>query len=495
MSKALKQLAGQTVIYGVSSILSRVLNYVVIAGYLTRVISRSEYGTYSEMYFYVAILMSILVFRMDTALFRYGREEGKLGITFSTALIFLVASTLTISSIFYLNADTIARWLSYDGHEHYIKILIGVIAFDVISSIAFAKLRLQNRPIKFAALKTLNVVINIIVLFLYLDAIPYLIDHGYNWLSNYYNSNKQLDYVFIANIVASFVTFLFLMPDFFSVQLKFDKILWKKMIVYSLPLILVTVAAIINQSGAVVLQKYVLSGDIKENLSTGGVYSASAKIAILMNLFTFAFNYAAEPFFFSHAEKSDSKQIYSQVSQAFALVASIIFLGILLYLDLIQLIVGKDFRSGLAVVPILLIAYLFLGLYYNFSIWYKLTDKTIYGAGIAWGGAIITLFINIFFLAKYGYMASAWAALACYGFMALAAYLLGQKYYPIAYPIKKISLYISLAVATFYLSYWLNNFDNIWIKMIVNTGFLLMYVSIIFLIDKKSILRLFHKKK
>jgi len=494
MSKALKKLAGQTAIYGVSSILSRILHYVLFTIYLTRFISTTEFGVFTEMYFYVAILVTLMAYRMDTALFRYGRKKEKLNTTFSTASISLLISTFFLSVLFYFNAQNIANLLSYPDHSDYVKILTGVIAFDVISSIAFAKLRLENRPIKFATLKTLNIIINIVAIFIFLEVIPYLIEKNYNGLRSFYNKDELLDYVFLSNIIASGITFLFLIPEFLKVKFVFDKALWKKMVVYSLPLVLVGIAAVVNQSIAVPIQKYLLPGGLDENLSSGGIYGAAAKIAILMNLFTYAFNYAAEPFFFSHAEKSDSRTIYAQVAQAFSIVACIIFLGILFYLDLIKLILGEEFRGGMSVVPILLISYLFLGLYYNFSIWYKLTDKTKYGAAIAWGGSMITFLINYLFLTKYGFIASAWAALACYGFMVVAAYYYGQKYYPIDYPIKKISFYILSAIGIYYLSLYINTTPNLGLKMVINTTFLLGYIVLIFVLDKKAILGLLKRK-
>ncbi len=494
MSKALKKLAGQTIIYGFSTILGRLLHYVLFTIYLTRFLSTKEFGIFSEMYFYVAILITLMAYRMDTALFRFGRKKEKRSIVFSTASASLLLSSGLLTIFFYLNASTIANLLSYPNHSNYIKILSGVIFFDVLSSIAFAKLRIESRPLKFAILKILNILINIIVIFIALEGMPYLIKNGYEWIKPFYWEDQLLDYVFISNIIASFITFLFLLPDFIKSKFVFDKKLWKKMMVYALPLVLVSIAAIINQSIAVTIQKYWLPGNLDENLSSGGVYSAAAKIAVLMNLFTFAFNYAAEPFFFSHAEKSDSKKIYAQVAQAFSMVACVLFLVILLYLDIIQLVIGKDFRGGIKIVPILLVSYLFLGLYYNFSIWYKLTDKTKYGAAIAWGGSLITFFVNFLFLEKYGYIASAWAAFGCYGFMMSLAYYYGQKYYPIAYPIKKISLYILVAIGVYYLSTTINHISNIPIKMGVNTLFLLGYIAFIYFLDRDAILKMAKRK-
>lgn len=485
----IKKLAKETAIYGISSILSKVVNYFFLAIYLTRYMTTFEYGIYNDVYAMAAILIILFTYRMETAFFRFVTKGNNIETVFSTASISIIITTVIFVSTLIIFSGDIAALIEYPDKKEYIIYFAFIIGLDALSAIPFARLRLENRPIKFAVLKILNVIINVLLVFFFLNICPMLVEQGNTFVSSFYNDTLKLDFVFLSNFVASFVVFILLTPALLKSNRIFDRALLKQMLIYGWPLILVGIAGVINQSGAILVQKYFLSGDIVANLKVGGVYAASAKIAILMNLFTFAFNYAAEPFFFSHAERSDSKQIYAQVAQAFTMVSCFVFLGILLYLDLIQLIIGKNFRGGIEVVPILLMAYLFLGLYYNFSIWYKLTDRTIIGAYISVSAAAITLLINIVFLPQIGYMASAWAALACYIFMALAGYILGKKYYPIPYPIFRMFGYIVLSISLYFLSELIRaNLDsNMWMILGVNTIIMFTFLGVIYSLEKRMI--------
>jgi O-antigen/teichoic acid export membrane protein len=251
----------------------------------------------------------------------------------------------------------------------------------------------------------------------------------------------------MANLIASATIFLFMLPELRKVQWNFDWLVWKKMLRYAFPLVIVGIAGNINQVFAAPLQKFFLGEDTADNLAVAGKYMGPAKIALLLNLFTVAFNYAAEPFFFNNVGKENSEKAYGQIIHAFTIVAGTVMVGIVCFQEIAILIIGKSYRGPQEIIPILLFAYFFLGLYYNVSIWYKLSDKTIYGALISIGGAIITLGISIGFLARVGYIASAWASLACFSFMLIAGYLLGQKHYPIEYPVMRILKLITLIAA------------------------------------------------
>jgi O-antigen/teichoic acid export membrane protein len=318
---------------------------------------------------------------------------------------------------------------------------------------------------------------------------PWLIRSGNEWASSIYREENRLLYVFLSNLIASGCVWLLLLPKYFQVNWKWSKALWKKMISYALPLILVGIAGVINQSSYITFQKYILPNSLTENLSEGGIYAAAAKLAILMNLFTIAFNYAAEPFFFQHSERSDNKQIYAQVARAFSAVGSIMFVGILLYLDLVQLILGKSFRSGLDVVPILMVAYFMLGIYYNFSIWYKIKDKTHLGALISLGGAVITIVLNILLIQRMEVIGSAWAALACYFFMVAVCYLWGRKYFPVPYPIGRMILHIGMAVGVYLISEWIRPLfgGHIIQVLLVNTVLVITYIGIIWKLEWKHL--------
>lgn len=492
-----KKLAGETAIYGVSSILSRLLNYVVLTPYLTRVFFQGEFGVVSDMYAYAAFLMIIFTYQMETTFFRFGSRNDGISTAFSTAAISILFTTILFTGTLLLFAQPVADFLEYPDHKDYVIWFAFIISLDALSAIPFAKLRLENRPVRFAMVKTMNILVNLFFVFFFLETCPYLIDKGWTWLDLIYDSENRIAYVFIANFLGSLSVMLFLLPEYFKIRLKFDKALWKKMMLYAMPLVVVGIAGVINQLINIPLLKKFLPYDLDTNLAKIGVYSACYKIAILMSLFIQAFNYAAEPFFFRNAQRDDSRLIYARVGQAFALVGSLVFLGIMSYIDIIQYFIGRDFREGLFVVPILLLAYLCLGLYYNFSIWFKLTDQTRIGAYISVAGAAITITLNIALIPILEYEGSAWSALACYSFMAFTSFFIGKKYYPIPYPIGRMLTYITLAVGAYFLGEKLKPLlnGNFWLVIFVNTFILLIYLAIIAALEKETIRKIIFKKE
>lgn len=489
----IKKLAGETMIYGVSSILSRLLNYVVLTPYFTRVFIEKEYAVVSEMYAYAALLMVFFTYRMETTFFRFASGKDQIEKTFSTASISLLVSTACFVTLMLGFAQPLAEFIEYPEHADYVKWFVFIIGLDALAAIPFARLRLENRPIRFAVVKTLNIIVNIVFIFFFLELCPTLIERGWTTLENIYDPNNRIAYVFIANFIGSLSVMLLLLPEYRKLKFSFDSTLWKKMFGYAMPLVVVGLAAVTNQLLNLPLQKFFLDGSPDENQAQMGIYAACAKLAILMSLFIQAFNYAAEPFFFRNAERSDSKVIYARVGQAFALVGSLVFLGITLYIDVVKFFIGEKFHAGLSVVPILTMAFLFLGLYYNFSIWYKLSDRTIIGAYISVGGAIITIIMNILLLPVIGYHASAWTALACYGFMAMASYWIGRKYYPIPYPMRRMFLYIGLSIGVYYLSVFVKDFlgGHFWYTVLVNTALLGVFLGLIYRFEKETIRELF----
>ena len=486
----LKKLAGETVMYGVSSILSRLLNFVVLTPFFTRVFQTGEYGIVSDLFVYAGILIVLFTYRMETAFFRFASRDGNFEKAFSNASIAILATTTFFTLLLLAFLQPISEALLFPEHPEYIAAVIFIIAFDALAALPFARLRLENRPVRFAIIKTLNIIVNIIFVFLFFKILPGLYESEAARATSFFKDENRIIFVFVANLIASASVLVALLPMYRKMQWQFDKAFFKKMFWYAAPLIVVGLAAAINQLIAIPLLKYLLPGTVEENFSQVGMYSAAAKMAILMNLFTQAFNYAAEPFFFKNAQRSDSKQVYAHVAQAFTLVGAFAFLVILLYLDVFKLFLGKDFREGLEVIPILLMAYLFLGLYYNFSIWYKLTDKTLMGAYISIGGVIITLVLNFMLIPNpsYGYVGAAWAAFGCYAFMAIAGYLTGQKYHPIPYPIWNIVLYILLSIG----GYWLSEYfvaiaePTLFLKLLFNTLILVIFVGGIYLVEKEA---------
>jgi O-antigen/teichoic acid export membrane protein len=488
-----KKLAGETAIYGLSSILSRIVHYIVFTVYLTKRAFADEldnFGVYTEMYAYAAFLLILFTYRMETAYFRFGSKKASEPTVFSTAMLSIINTSVLFVVLLILFRNPIASGLlDYPDKSLYVIYFALIIGFDALAAIPFAKLRLDNRPIKFAVIKTANIVLTLLLVFFFLEVCPFLIDQGYTWFENVYQYDFRLDLVFISNLIASGLVLIFLLPEVLNIKFDFSWITWKKMMLYSLPLIVVGLAGVLNQSSAPTLLKYLLPHSLEENKEWMGIYGAAAKIAILMNLFTQAFNYAAEPFFFKQASKKDAKKVYADVAQAFALFASLIFLGILLYLDIVKVLVGRNYWVGLYVVPILLLSYWCLGIYYNFSIWYKVTDKTTVGALISLAGSIITFGLAFLLIKPFGIIGVAWGTLACYGTMATLGYLTGQRFYKILYPIGKMLSYILSALVVYFISEWIKPFlDHAYLRLGVNTMLLILYIALFYYLDKPKIL-------
>ncbi|MEL7222998.1 MAG: polysaccharide biosynthesis protein, partial [Bacteroidota bacterium] len=406
----LKQLAGETAIYGLSSIIGRVVSWGIMTPYLTRVFEKTEYGIVSELYFYIAFALVIFTYRIETAYFRFASKANPVtqgnwskDTVFSTASLALLGTTLFLTTIMLGLAPQIATVLAYPGRTDYVRIFTLIIAFDALAAIPFARLRMDNRPIRFAIVKLASIVVNVSMVFFFLEACPWLIEQGVAWVEHIYNPEKRIAYIFWANLIASGITLLWLAPLYRNLVWRFASDLWQRMMKYSLPLVLAALAGVVNSLIGNPLLKWFGPGSWEENLALGGLYTAGAKLAVLMNLFIQAFNYAAEPFFFRQAAASDKKKIYAEVARAFALVGSLAFMGIMLYLDVIQYFLGKDFREGLGILPILLVANFFLGLYYNFSIAYKLSDQTQWAGYIALIGSVITLSLGIGLIPSLSY--------------------------------------------------------------------------------------------
>jgi len=454
----IKKLAGETLIYGIASIFPRLLNILMTLVYLTyRFNDTEDYGSYNEMYAYVTIFLTILVYRLDTAYFRYGSRAEDKSSVFSSALIPVIISAILVVGLVLYYSQPIASSLNYASKPHYIQWFAMIIGFDAIATLFYGKFRLASQPKRFLFFRVANVVLTIIFILLFLEVFPRIAPNLGNHIGSFFGVTKELDFVFLANLLASGSILILLIPEFAKVRWSIDFKLLKKMLWYSFPLIIVGLAGNINQAFAVPLQKYFLGADTTANLSDAGLYAAAAKIALLLNLFTVAFNYAAEPFFFNNEKKDKEKKAYGQVALAFTLVCVVVIVGIVTFSGLTQYLVGEKYRASLHIVPWLLFAYFFLGLYYNIAIWFKLSDKTMIGAFISIAGAIITLVVSIYFLPKVGTIASAYAAVITYAFMVFAGYMTGQKYYPIQYPIKKILAYIFVAIIMTLSLVWIRN--------------------------------------
>lgn len=485
----IKKLAGETLIYGMASIFPRVLNILMTLVYLTyRFNDTEDYGSYNEMYAYVTIFLTILVYRLDTAYFRFGSRAKDKSKVFSTALIPVIFSAIVIVGIVLFYSQVIADWISYSDRSHYVQWFALIIGFDAVATLFYGKFRLASQPKRFLFFRLANVIMTIIFILLFLEVLPRMAPNVGQTIGKFFGVTKELDFVFLANLLASGSIILFLLPEFIRVKWILDISLLKKMLFYSFPLIIVGLAGNINQAFAIPLQKYFLGADTTANLSDAGLYAAAAKIALLLNLYTVAFNYAAEPFFFNNAKEDKEKKAYGQVALAFTIVCVIVIISIVTFSGLIQYLVGEQYRASLYIVPWLLFAYFFLGLYYNVAIWFKLSDKTIVGAIISVFGAVITLMVSIYFLPKVGTIASAYAAVITYGFMIVAGYFTGQKYYPIEYPIKKILIYVLVAIVMTVSLVWMRNENNI-LSTVVGLLYLLTIAIYIKKYEIKALLK------
>ncbi len=480
----IKKLAGQTVIYGMPTILGRLLNYLLVP-LQTYVFATDQYGIIGELYAWMSLLLVILTYGFETAFFRFSQEEGLKDRTYSTSLISLLTTSTLFMGVALLFSNQIASVMNYVEHPEYIRWVIIIVSIDAFISISFAKLRLQMRAVKFAVVKFANIGTNILLNLLFLALLPYLYakEIAPEIVNVIYDPSMGVGYVFIANVVASLVTLLLLIPEIFKVKWCFDFELWKKMMRYALPLLVLGLAGIVNETMDRVLIKYLSPKDIAQ--SQVGIYSACYKISIMMTIFIQAFKYAAEPFFFSKAKDRDAKETYANVMTVFVLICTIMFVGIMLYIDIIKYFVGPEYHVGLKVVPVLLMANLFLGIFYNLSIWYKLTDQTRFGAYITLIGAAITLLFNFLLIPIMGYYGSAWTTFLCYFTMVLLSYFIGQKYYPINYQVKKIVYYILFAVIIYLISDILP-IQSTKISLLANTGLLLVYLFVLYLTENKT---------
>ncbi len=434
--------------------MGRVLNYLLTPLY-TRLFVETQYGIVSELYALTGFLMVLFIYRMETAFFRYGTEEGRREDAFSTALWSVLGSSLLFSTLILVFSENITAWLDYaPGQRTYVVIFGLILAFDTLAEIPLARLRLEHKAKRFALIRLSGIALNIGFNLFFLLLCPWLLEHGFapGLVEKIYHPGFGVGYIFLSNLIASVVVLLLLLPDLLRVRWQFDFRLWRTMFVYAAPLILASLAGIVNEMLDREALKHLLPGDTASNLAQIGVYSASYKLAMLMSLFTQAFRYAAEPFFFAHAKHQDSRRLYADVTRYFTIAGALAFLVVMLYLDFFKYFIDRPYWTGLPVVPILLLANLCLGLYYNVSIWYKLTDQTMLGGWIAVGGAVITIVLNVWWIPRIGYMGSAWATLICYASMTVACWWWGRKYYPIDYDLKRIAGYIALALGLFFLS-------------------------------------------
>jgi len=484
----LRKLASQTAIYGLSSILGRFLNYLLVPLY-TYTFPAREYGIVSELYAYAGFFAVVLIFGLETGYFRFGnREDLRSDSVYSTALGFLILANLAFVCGIVAFREPLAALLRYSEHPEYLLWFGAILALDSIAALPFAKLRSENRAWRFAGIKLTEILLAVglnLFFLVYCKKAEALSPDSLG--ARLYDPGIGIGYIFLANLAASAFKLLLLLPQFKSLRLGLDAKLLKSLLAYSLPMVAIGFAGMVNEMLDRAILKFLLPYDLATNLRMLGIYGACYKLSILMSLFIQAFRYAGEPFFFAYAGRADAKGAYALVMKYFVIFCVFIFLVVTLYIDLFKYFIGAEYREGLEVVPILLLANLFLGIYVNLSIWYKLTDRTLMGAWVSLIGAALTVGLNIWWIPIMGYMGSAWATLACYAAMTVLSYALGQYYYPVRYPIGKIAGYLLLGLLLYGGHKELVESCG-WTSWLVGSAFLGLYLLIVALAEMRPLL-------
>ncbi len=483
----IKKLAGETALYGLSSVVGRLLSMMLVPFYTRVLETTNEYGAVIDLYATSAFIMVLFSYRMESAFFRFGTPAEDREKAFSTGMLSMLGTTALIAGALLVFAQPIAYALKYPQHPEYIRWFALMLAFDCLAELPFARLRLEQRPRRFVAIKLTNIAIYIGMNLFWLIFCPWAAKNGMGWVHAVWSPGLGVGYIFLSNLLASMVTLLLLSPQIRMIRWAFDRELWKKMVGYAAPLIIVSLAGIVDEMFSRSMLKYLLPGTAQENLGQVGIFGANYKLAALITLFTQAYRYAAEPFFFRHAQEKDALRTQAEVTKWFTISSAAGMLGILLFLDLVKYFIGPEYWGGLHVVPVLLAANLLLGVYYNFSIWYRLKDRTGLGAWISIAGAVITIGLNLVLIPIYGYTGAAWVTLICYAFMSAATWYTGQKHYPVPYQMGKMAAYVALVLVLWTISIVLSPMLNNWSILLWALRVLLfaVFVGVVYLLEIK----------
>ena len=466
----LKSVVKDTAIYGLSSIVGRFLNYLLVPLYTAKLSAASGgYGVITNVYAYTALLMVILTYGMETTFFRYVNKEGENpDKVYSTTMISVASTSLLFVLLVLLFLQPISSFMGYADHSSYIWVMAVTVAVDAFACIPFAYLRYKKRPMKFAILKLANIMMTILLnLFFFLLLPAWTGDGGL----------VDAGYAFYINLFCSVALLFFLLKEITAVKFDFDKALLRRMLSYSWPILVLGVAGILNQTADKILFPYIYQGtDAHSQL---GIYGAASKIAMIMAMITQAFRYAYEPFVFGNNNDKDSRNTYAKAMKFFIIFTLLAFLVVMAYIDLLKYIIGRDYWEGLKVVPVVMAAEIMMGIYFNLSFWYKLIDKTIWGAWFSGIGCVVLITVNVLFVPRYGYMACAWAGFMGYASAMTISYLVGQKKYPINYPLKEIVLYVALAAVLYIGIGYSNRLLPLWAALAVNTLIIFLFIAYI----------------
>ena len=460
----LKTIFKDTAIYGLSSIVGRFLNYLLVPLYTAKFSAASGgYGIITNIYAYVALAMVLLTFGMETTYFRFTNKTHTDSETvYGTTLISVGTVSLLFTVLVLLLLSPISQLMGYGEHPDYVGVMAATVAIDAFLCVPFAHLRQQKKALKFAALKLLNIVMSILLNVFY-----------FVWMNG-----NDVGYVFYINLFCTAMLAVCLITEYTGFRWRLDSKLLRIMLSYSWPILVLGIAGILNQTADKMLFPYIYQGaDMREQL---GIYGACSKIAMIMAMITQAFRFAYEPIVFAGVKDKDQHEMYTQAMKYFVIFTLLAFLLVVGYMDILKYIVrNQDYWVGLKVVPIVMAAEIMMGIYFNLSFWYKLIDKTIWGAVFSGIGCLVLLVVNIVFVPRYGYMACAWGGFAGYGVAMLASYFVGQKYYPLAYPLKEIGMYVVIAIVLTMAMYKVHEDQPMWLSLTVNTLLILIFVAYI----------------
>ena len=476
-------------IYGFGTIVPRFLNYGILTFLYTRIFGKGEYGVVTELYAWMALLLVVLTYGMETGFFRFTQDNAEFKKVYSTSVISLFLSSSFFVLLVNIFIGPVSALLNYSNNHDYIRMFAAIIAIDAFCSIPFARLRKENRPVIFSIIKVANVIITIVAVVFLLIIAPGIWEKSTGWFRDIYDPDYGVGYVFLANLIGSISTLLMLLPFILKVKPVFDRHIWTRMILYSFPLLIAGLSGSINDTlDKIILRRMI--GD-QTGLETVGEYGAGYKIAVLMALFIQMFRFAAEPFFFERAKYEKAKETYAFVMKYFIISMLVIYLVINLYISGFQLIIAKSFREAIIVVPVVSMGYLLYGIYINHSIWYKLNNLTRYGVYITLIGTVVTVLINVLLIPVHGYMASAWAHVASYGIMIIMSFIFARKHFRVNYNMKEIVPYFIIATGMVIFSR-IFSYGSLFTELFVNT--ILIMVFILFAQFKDKTLSIFFSK-
>ena len=459
----IQSLAKDTAIYGLSSIIGRFLNYLLVPLYTAKLSAASGgYGVITNLYAYTALVLVLLTFGMETTYFRFANKEHEdAGRVYSTTLIAVGAVSLCFALLVVLFIDPISSLMGYGDHPQYVWVMAVTVAIDAFLCIPFAYLRQQKKALKFAALKLFNILLSILLNVVY-----------FAWMDG-----KEVGYAFYINLVCSAVLLLAMFRELTGFRYALDGDVLRRMLRYAWPILVLGIAGILNQTADKMLFPYIYKGeDVQMQL---GIYGACVKIAMIMAMITQAFRYAYEPIVFAGVKDRDQKEMYGKAMKFFIIFTLLAFLMVVGYIDLLKHLIGRDYWEGLRVVPIVMIAEIMMGVYFNLSFWYKVIDRTIWGAIFSGIGCAVLLAVNFLFVPRYGYMACAWGGFAGYGVAMVISYLVGQKYYPIRYPLRSIAYYVLLTAVSYLSMDYIHERYSLWLSLCYNTAVIVFFLSVV----------------